>query len=126
MAEEQDRARGRDDERCGTCRFWKYRERDADDDEDFADGDYLALADGVCRRNPPQPNQARMIAMALQETQDEDHALESIGEAGIFAVIDGIWPATESDDWCGEYRPLDGAPLAADARTPATADPSGG
>jgi hypothetical protein len=65
-------------DRCGTCRFW------SEMDEGI----------GECHRAPP----------ALPAT--ESHVVAAVRmRQGIW---DGVWPSTEGDDWCGEWRGKDG------------------
>jgi hypothetical protein len=73
------RDEGERPDRCGTCRWWGGW---PDDDA------------GLCRRYPP--------AFGAREMEPGEV------EAGHLAADRGFWPVTDSDDWCGEWRPREG------------------
>jgi hypothetical protein len=68
-------------ERCDGCRYWGFQ------------GSNNTSSDktGLCRRNPP----------VLDPGGHKEPVLE--------VWVQGMWPATYSDEWCGEWRPRDGA-----------------
>lgn len=73
---------------CSTCRFWRASKHDLGDD-----------TAGVCRRNAPQPiaSVTRTIADLLDGDDDDESRYDG---ADTYAS----WPATNADDWCGEYQ----------------------
>ncbi len=78
-----------DKPRCETCRFWE--DIDGVDSHRKHDGDKLNLADlsGRCRRHAPQ----------FTPRQIDD-----------FDPVDGFWPWTHPNDWCGEWQAVGSVP----------------
>lgn len=70
-----------DEQQCARCRFWE-EIRDtlkADDGRKYRGGE--------CRRLPP------VVLMGQMPTLE------------VKSGWSGVWPETESDDWCGEFKP---------------------
>jgi hypothetical protein len=61
---------------CWTCRFWTRN-----------NGRTTTDTDAECRRHAPRPTLYR-------------------DEGGETPAINAAWPATDSDDWCGDHLPL--------------------
>lgn len=64
------------DETCAGCRFWNLENMDAKTS---------FLVFGECRRYPP-----------TRPSVDPKDAVSPL--------LDWLWPLTEEDDWCGEFR----------------------
>lgn len=67
-------------ERCGTCRFWR---RGADEE---------GYDSAFCHRNAP-------VLVQGMITKDE------FGELAGSMFSWAVFPRTSDDDWCGEYQP---------------------
>lgn len=69
---------------CETCRFW----------------DSLDATGGYCRRLPPV-----FVLNDFGPVQREDMERDSrlLGESPS-DDLQGQWPSTEPDDWCGEWK----------------------
>lgn len=89
-------------ERCGRCRY-------------FVDGD-----DSHCRRYPPVPSDLWRLAHLLNArdrwraeygTHDDDLEIYHRIMPGVYTMraVSGIYPTTDEDDFCGEFRPRAGA-----------------
>lgn len=71
---------------CGNCRFYV-----ADEEQ--------------CRRNPPAVNLSYTLLRGLRAlySGNRDPEGETCGS------VCGEWPKVLADEWCGEFRPIEGA-----------------
>ena len=65
------------DDRCGTCLYWRHH-----------GGDF-----GCCQRHAPRP---RTVDETVCKLPDGDYC------APKFVAV---WPETGNDEWCGDYAP---------------------
>jgi hypothetical protein len=78
-------------ERCETCRYWSLAQTVTVADEFHDEGQ----AAGLCRIRAPR-----------LDPEGEGHPIAEV-------FYRGVWPATDNDDWCGEWRARDGAKVPA-------------
>lgn len=80
-------------EQCNRCRFWKDepRYRDPNDDD---------WSFGLCRRSPPVLSDAMLAATMPRPVygQQIDSSMDALS-----LMPASLWPATHSQDWCGDF-----------------------
>ena len=80
------------EERCETCRFWDNESKQMRISEHGGES-------GACRRLPP------VVSGLYCESLQLHAAGRSRDEIEPHHAIDGVFPHTSKDDWCGEWKP---------------------